>query len=144
MHPARTAPFAHTLRRMVALGGLLLLLSAALLAMWSAPAQAQSAAAAAQADYNQRVAQCDTSQPRPVYNACIRAAGAALDRTGTMSNGSTQSESADGRSTILQPPGAQGPNLDPSAVMPETTTSQDGRSTLLVPSDSIMRNGATR
>lgn len=122
--------------------------AALVLALAGGPALAQTgnaaAAAAAQAEYNRRIAECDTGQPRPAYNACIRAAGAALDRTGTMSKGGMSSESADGRSTILQPPGATMPNYAPSAVMPETTTSPDGRSTILVPSDSTMRGGATR
>ncbi|MES2186831.1 MAG: hypothetical protein V4505_19925 [Pseudomonadota bacterium] len=121
----------------------------ALAALWLAvlpmvPVQAQSAAAQAQALYNQRVAACDTGQPRPAYNGCVRAAGLALDRSGTLSSGGSSAESVDGRSTIFQPPGAAIQNVAPSTVVPETTTSDDGRATLLVPSDSTLRGGATR
>jgi hypothetical protein len=119
-------------------------LAALPLALTLAPACAQNSAVQAQALYNQRLAACDTGQPRPAYNACVRAAGLALDRSGTMSSGASPGESVDGRATILQPPGAAVQNVAPSTVVPETTTSDDGRATLLVPSDSTLRNGATR
>lgn len=103
-------------------------------------AVAQSAAAAQQI-YQQQMAACDPSQPRPAYNACIRAAGTVLDRSGVTSSGASINESSDGRATILQPPGLPVQTYPPSAVVPETTTSQDGRATLLVPSDSVIRSG---
>ena len=103
---------------------------------------AQSAAAA-RAQYQQSLAACDPAQPRPAYNACVRAAGYVLDRSGATGGGSVVNESSDGRATILQAPSAPMQDLAPSAVVPETTTSQDGRSTLLVPSDSIIRNGGS-
>lgn len=102
---------------------------------------AQSGAGAAQAQYQQSLAACDPGQPRPAYNACVRAAGYVLDRSGTTGGNSVVNESSDGRATILQAPSAPMQNLAPSAVVPETTTSQDGRSTLLVPSDSTIRSG---
>ncbi|WPB59315.1 hypothetical protein [Xylophilus sp. GOD-11R] len=101
---------------------------------------AQSAAAAQQI-YQQQMAACDPAQPRPAYNACIRAAGTVLDRSGATSSGATVNESSDGRATILQPPGLPVQSYPPSSVVPETTTSQDGRATLLVPSDSVIRPG---
>ena len=106
----------------------------------AAPAFAQNAAAA-QALYQQQLAACDPAQPRPAYNACVRAAGTVLDRSGTTSSTSVVDESADGRATILQAPGAPAQNIAPSVVVPQTFTSQDGRATLLVPSDSTIRSG---
>lgn len=117
-----------------------LLMAATSLALAGA-AHAQSAAGAAQARYQQQLASCDPAQPRPAYNACVRAAGLALDRSGTTGSSGIVGESSDGRATILQPPGAPVQNIAPSAVVPQTFTSQDGRSTLLVPSDSTMRSG---
>lgn len=104
------------------------------------PVSAQTAAGA-QALYQQQLAACDPAQPRPAYNACVRAAGTVLDRSGTRSSASVVNESADGRATILQAPGAPVQNIPPSVVVPETFTSQDGRSTLMVPSDSTIRSG---
>ena len=109
----------------------------------SGAAQAQTGAGAAQAQYQRSLAACDPGQPRPAYNACVRAAGYVLDRSGTTGGASVVNESSDGRATILQAPSAPVQNLAPSAVVPETTTSQDGRATLLVPSDSIIRNGGS-
>jgi len=106
----------------------------------SMPAGAQSAAAA-QALYQQQLAACDPSQPRPAYNACVRAAGLALDRSGVASSSGVMDESADGRATIVQTPGAPVQSIPPSVVVPQTFTSQDGRATLLVPSDSTVRTG---
>lgn len=125
-------------------GPVLLLAGAVLWTAGATPAAAQSAAqsaAAAQALYQQQLAACDPAQPRPAYNACVRAAGLVLDRSGATGSASVVDESADGRATILQSPGAPVQNYAPSAVVPETTTSQDGRATLLVPSDSTIRSG---
>lgn len=110
------------------------------LALASVRAPAQSAGAA-QALYQQQLAACDPAQPRPTYNACVRAAGTVLDRSGTTGSGNVVDESADGRATILQAPGAPVQSIAPSAVVPETVTSQDGRATLLVPSNSTIRSG---
>lgn len=108
------------------------------------PAAAQTPAQA-QWQYERQIAACDPSQPRPQYNACIRAAGYALDRMGpAASSGAYTSESADGRATILQPAGAAPNALPPSTAVPETATSSDGRATILVPSDSTLRGGFTR
>lgn len=104
-------------------------------------ANAQTGAAAAQARYQQQLAACDPAQPRPAYNACVRAAGLALDRSGVSSSSGVMEESADGRATVLQMPGAPVQAVPPSTVVPQTFTSQDGRATLLVPSDSTIRTG---
>ncbi|MCZ2495465.1 hypothetical protein GN316_01730 [Xylophilus sp. Kf1] len=116
----------------------MLLAGAALLP--ALPVLAQTAAAA-QARYQQQLAACDPGQPRPAYNACVRAAGTVLDRSGARSSSSVVEESADGRGTILQTPGAPSQAIAPSVVVPQTFTSQDGRATLLVPSDSTVRSG---
>ena len=109
----------------------------------STPAMAQLPANAARSVYQQQLAACDPAQPRPAYNACVRAAGLTLDRSGATGAGSVVNESADGRATILESPGAVSPAYAPSVVVPQTTTSQDGRATLLVPSDSTIRSGVS-
>jgi len=110
-------------------------------AMSTATAFAQTGSATARALYQQQLAACDPAQPRPAYNACVRAAGTVLDRSGTTGSATMVDESADGRATILQSPGAPVQNIPPSVVVPQTFTSQDGRATLLVPSDSTIRSG---
>ncbi|QHI96644.1 hypothetical protein GT347_00700 [Xylophilus rhododendri] len=102
------------------------------------PALAQSAA---QSQYQQQLAACDPAQPRPAYNACIRAAGAVLDRSGAVGSATAVDQSSDGRATILEAPGGPSVSYSTTPVVPQTTTSQDGRATLLVPSDSTMRSG---
>ena len=97
------------------------------------------------AGYDRRIASCDHNEPRPQYEACVRAAGIALDNAGVSAIGNVPIESKDGRAKIYVSP-AQARRADGSSdeVVPTTTTSSDGRATLLVPSDSTLRGALTR
>jgi hypothetical protein len=102
-----------------------------------------TARAEARALYDQRLKACDAALPRPEYEACIRAAGAALDRRGVAANGTKAVESSDGRAKIYVAPGTTPPPGGAGELAPKTVTSRDGRATLLVPSDSTLRSTRT-
>ncbi|MEH3087219.1 MAG: hypothetical protein PGN26_11975 [Xylophilus ampelinus] len=122
-----------------ALAGALLLAAAA--------SQAQSVAAdrAAQIRYERQIEACNQpDRPAPERRACIRAAGAALDRVTGGPSSDVQTTSEDGRATILAPAGIGSREGDPSDITPQTRTSGDGRSTVLIPSDSTLRGAAVR
>lgn len=93
--------------------------------------------------YDERVRTCGEGLPRPEYEACIRAAGVALDRTGVAASGTKPMESSDGRAKIYVAPGTSPPPAESSELAPKTVTSRDGRATLLVPSDSTLRSTHT-
>ncbi len=118
---------------------------------WAAVAQAPDLAQA-QRLHDEQVAKCNSgSLPRPARDACIRDAGAALDRArgGPASNVTTRSR--DRRSTVVKPEGAPTPagteqvrsgDRRSTVVTPQgapapagttTVTSPDGRSTVVVP-----------
>lgn len=97
--------------------------------------------------YDQRIAACDVGMPRPRYEACVRGAGIALDRTGLPPTGNTPVESTDGRAKIFVAPGAAAERAtDPvpaDDIVQTTRPSADGRATELVPSDSTLRGSET-
>ena len=113
---------------------------------WAGSAQAQTlqptpdTAAQARALYDQRLQACDAALPRPEYEACVRAAGVALDRTGLAASGTKAVESTDGRAKIYVAPGTAPPPGGSAELAPKTVTSRDGRATLLVPTDSTLRS----
>lgn len=116
------------------------------LTAWAGSAQAQTlqptpdTAAQARALYDQRLQACDAALPRPEYEACVRAAGVALDRTGLAASGTKAVESTDGRAKIYVAPGTAPPPGGSAELAPKTVTSRDGRATLLVPTDSTLRS----
>ena len=80
---------------------------AALAAAQPAAAQARAAPAAARAAYERQIARCnDDNLPRPQREACIRQAGAALDRVRGGPAPDVAQESPDGRALIVGTPGA--------------------------------------
>ncbi|HQS33564.1 hypothetical protein [Polaromonas sp.] len=92
-----------------------------------------------QTRYNRQIAVCNQGVlPEPARNACVRDAGAQLDRATGGMTGSRQVTSPDGRSTVIVPapakPDAFGvrPPL-PTVSSPSTTTTPDGRATLVNP-----------
>lgn len=101
-------------------------LCAGLAAAFAVPAQ--PAADALQQRYQRDIAACnDGTLPAPAREACIRAAGRALDRARGGPPAQVPQPSADGRATIVAPPGAA-PSSGSDAV-----TSRDGRATIVQP-----------
>jgi hypothetical protein len=104
-------------------------LYAGLAAASSATAQ-QAQVPDAQHRYEREIAACNRGNlPAPAREACIRAAGNALDRARGGPPVEVPQPSADGRATIVAPPGAA-----PSSGS-EATTSSDGRATIVLPAD---------
>lgn len=117
----------------VAVGACLALLVA------SAASAQTSGALDPQTRYNRQIAVCNQGLlPEPARNACVRDAGAQLDRATGGMTGSREITSPDGRSTVIVPapakPDAFGvrPSL-PTDSSPSTTTTPDGRATLVNP-----------
>ncbi|MGK6306662.1 hypothetical protein [Variovorax sp. DT-64] len=93
-------------------------------------ATAQPAPDALQQRYEREIAACNRGNlPAPAREACIRAAGNALDRARGGPPLEVPQPSADGRATIVAPPGAA-----PSSGS-DATTSSDGRATIVLPAD---------
>ncbi len=94
-------------------------------------AQAQPAGDALQQRYEREVAACNGGNlAAPAREACIRAAGNALDRARGGPPTEVPRSSADGRATIVAPSGATPPSSGSDAV-----TSGDGRATIVLPAD---------
>jgi hypothetical protein len=105
-------------------------LCAGLAAASSAMAQQAQAPDALQQRYEREIAACNRGNlPAPAREACIRAAGNALDRARGGPPLEVPQPSADGRATIVAPPGAA-----PSSGS-DATTSRDGRATIVLPAD---------
>jgi hypothetical protein len=96
-----------------------------------ASAQGHADLAAAQARFDRQVAHCNSGQlPAPEREACIRHAGAALDKARGGPPATVTRRTADGRSTAIVPEGAPVPSAGGA-----TARSADGRSTVVVPAD---------
>ena len=94
-------------------------------------AQTPPAPDAAQQRYEREIAACNSGRlAAPAREACIRAAGTALDRARGGPPAEVPQPSNDGRATIVAPPGAA-----PSSGGPDTITSRDGRATIVLPAD---------
>jgi len=106
----------------------------------------------AQRQFDEQVAKCNSGAlPRPQRDACIRDAGAALDRARGGTPGNVTTRTRDRRSTVVKPEGAPvpgstntvrsgdrrstvvTPNGTPAPTGSTTVTSPDGRSTVVVP-----------
>lgn len=117
----------------VAVGACLALLVA------SAASAQTSGALDPQTRYNRQIAVCNQGLlPEPARNACVRDAGAQLDRATGGMTGSREVTSPDRRSTVIVPapanPDAFGVRPpSPSSSSPSTTTTPDGRATLVNP-----------
>jgi hypothetical protein len=97
----------------------------------SALAQTSPELAAAQQRYEREVAACNSGAlAAPAREACIRAAGSALDRVRGGPPADVAVPSADGRATIVAPEGSSVPSSS-SEAMP----SRDGRATIVQPAD---------
>ena len=104
-------------------------LSGALLATaLAAGAQTAADLAKAQQRHDQQIAKCnDGSLAAPAREACVRDAGAALDRARGGPPRNVTKRSTDRRSTVVTPQGAPAPSGT------ETNRSGDGRSTVVTP-----------
>lgn len=104
-------------------------LSGALLATaLAAGAQTAADLAKAQQRHDQQIAKCnDGSLAAPAREACVRDAGAALDRARGGPPGNVTKRSTDRRSTVVTPQGAPAPSGT------ETNRSGDRRSTVVTP-----------
>jgi hypothetical protein len=106
------------------------MLCVALLAA-AAAASAQPTQAQARQRYEREVAACNSGTlAAPAREACIRAAGNALDRALGGPPAEVTVPSADGRATIVTPAGAPPPSSGSDAV-----PSRDGRATIVLPAD---------
>ena len=92
---------------------------------------AQPAADALQQRYEREIAACNSGNlAAPAREACIRAAGNALDRARGGPPTAVPQPTADGRATIVAPTGATPPSSGSDAI-----TSGDGRATIVLPAD---------
>jgi hypothetical protein len=92
---------------------------------------AQPARDALQQRYEREIAACNNgSLAAPAREACIRAAGHALDRARGGPPAEVPQSSADGRATIVAPAGSTPPSGGSDAI-----TSRDGRATIVLPAD---------
>ena len=99
------------------------------LAVWAPSALPQDGTA--QQRYERQVAACNSgSLPAPQREACIRAAGSALDNARGGPPTEVPVTTPDGRATVVTPPGARVP-----ATGAEVSTTPDGRATIVPPSD---------
>ncbi|SCK52744.1 hypothetical protein VAR608DRAFT_5339 [Variovorax sp. HW608] len=108
--------------------------------------------AQAQRQFDAQVAKCNSGAlPRPERDACIRDAGAALDRARGGPAGNVTTRTRDRRSTVVKPEGAPVPGSTatvrsgdrrstvvtpqgtPAPAGTTTVTTPDGRSTVVVP-----------
>jgi hypothetical protein len=125
---------------------------AALLACFAAHAQSPSLQQA-QITYDRQVAACNSSSyPAPQREACLRSAGAELDRARLNQPVAgdpqvpprvtplAESPTQDGRATVIQQSGTALQPQAPSPTPADTRTTQDGRATIVVPSDSTLRD----
>jgi len=97
----------------------------------TAAAQPSQNPAPAQQRYEREVAACNNSNmAAPAREACIRAAGNALDRTLGGPPANVAVPSADGRATVVTPAGSTSPSSGSDAV-----PSSDGRATIVLPAD---------
>jgi len=104
-------------------------LCAALAAASTAPAQ--PAPDTLQLRYEREIAACNSGKlAAPAREACIRAAGNALDRARGGPPAEVPQSSADGRATIVAPAGGTPPSSGSDAI-----TSRDGRATIVLPAD---------
>jgi hypothetical protein len=108
-----------------------LLCAALLAAATAAGAQQQTSEVQARQRYEREVAACNSGTlAAPAREACIRAAGNALDRALGGPPPGVAVPSADGRATIVTPAGAPPPSSGSDAV-----PSSDGRATIVLPAD---------
>ncbi len=97
----------------------------------SAQVETSAASAAAQSRYEASVAACNSSGlPDPRKEACIRAAGAALDRNRGGPPPTEAKEAAGGRAVVVTPDAAPAPT---SGL--KTVETPDGRATIVLPAD---------
>ncbi len=97
----------------------------------SAAAQAQADLSQAQQTYEDTLASCNSGvYPTPERNACVRDAGAALDRARGVQATDTEVQSNDERATIVTPVGTPAPTGGD-----DTVTSRDGRAIIVLPAD---------
>lgn len=110
----------------LALHGALLLVAAA------SQAQNTTDLAQAQARFDQEVARCNGGKlPAPERDACVRNAGAALDRARGSAPGTVTTRTPDRRATVVKPEGAPVPGA--------TETVRSRRSTTVVPIEQAPR-----
>ncbi|RYZ10500.1 MAG: hypothetical protein EOO24_08970 [Comamonadaceae bacterium] len=96
-----------------------------------AVAQTADPGTAAQRRYESTVAGCNSGGlAAPAREACVRAAGNALDSARGGPPADVTVPSADGRATVVAPAGSAAPTAGS-----DTTTSRDGRATVVLPSD---------
>ena len=104
------------------------ILSALAAGALAAAASAQ-APDAAQQRYDNEIARCNTGNlAAPAREACVRAAGLALDRARGGPPVDVPVTTPDGRSTVVAPAGGPRP-----ADASDTRTSNDGRATIVLP-----------
>ena len=102
---------------------------AAITATLFAGAAGAQAADAAQQRYDNEIARCNTGNlAAPAREACVRAAGLALDRARGGPPVDVPVTTPDGRSTVVTPAGGPRP-----ADASDTRTSNDGRATIVLP-----------
>lgn len=108
------------------------ILAAMLCAALLAPASAQpTPEAQARQRYEREIAACNSGTlAAPAREACVRAAGNALDRALGGPPADVAAPSADGRATIVSPAGAP-----PSPSGSDAVRSRDGRATIVLPAD---------
>jgi hypothetical protein len=115
-------------------------LAAATFAMAAATALAQTDASAQQA-FDREVAACNNANlPAPARDACVRAAGSALDRARGGPPVGVPLTTPDGRATVIAPEGSAPPlgEQPPASVAPPpgsqgVATTPDGRATVVKP-----------
>jgi hypothetical protein len=111
---------------------------AALLASAASFAQSQSDLVQAQDVYNRAIAACNSgSLAAPRREACVRDAGAALDRVRGGPATPVEATSTDGRAIIMTPQVSSGPGTNSQPPASDIKTSNDGRATIVVPTDAV-------
>lgn len=104
------------------------LLAAVAATLFAGAAGAQSADGAQQR-YDSEIARCNSGNlAAPAREACVRAAGLALDRARGGPPVEVPVTTPDGRSTVVTPAGGPRP-----ADASDTRTSTDGRATIVLP-----------
>ncbi|RYX89889.1 MAG: hypothetical protein EOO28_31400 [Comamonadaceae bacterium] len=92
----------------------------------------------AQATYNRTVTACNTANlPAPQREACVRDAGAALDRARGGPPTPVQATSTDGRATVMTPQVTVSPGSAIQTPPTDVRTSTDGRATIVLPADAV-------
>ena len=108
-----------------------ILLAVLMSAAASSAAWAQQPAGTPQQRYEQQLARCNSGTlPEPARDACVRDAGRMLDQALGGTPGNVTTTTQDGRATVVNPSGLPVPNSGS-----DQTTSRDGRSTIVVPAD---------